>query len=336
MCLDKISNSANKVSTLSIESSNLKFSGHQTFPIRYGWIYKIIQEVIKDHSLSSKENIEDQMISMGMGKNMVLSVRHWIRTLNLVTCTDKKTQKYELTDLAKKLFVGDDAYDEYLDKVGTVWLLHWLTQSINSQNAELNTARWFFNYFNGVRIDKVKLSKQIMMSLANHEKELTEATLKKDIDCLFQMYAVKTASASKVNEDTFTSPFTELGLIYHDSAKDYRSELKTQKSLPVEVFAYAVIDYMARSQLDSNGEKTNNNNTLSFDTLLDEVGSPGRVFRLTANGLTEQLDELEVLSEGKIAWTDTQGLRQIQHNYDDLQAVDPGMFLQKYYQGEQK
>ncbi|MCV5262903.1 DUF4007 family protein, partial [Escherichia coli] len=73
------------------------------------------------------------------------------------------------------------------------------------------------------------------------------------------------ASASKVNEDTFTSPFTELGLIYHDSAKDYRSELKTQKSLPVEVFAYAVIDYMARLQLDRNGEKINNNNTLSFD-----------------------------------------------------------------------
>ena len=319
---------------MSIESSNLKFSGHQTFPIRYGWIYKIIQEVRKGHTLSSKDNIEDQMISMGMGKNMVLSVRHWIRTLNLVTCTDKNTQRYELTDLAKKLFVGNDAFDEFLDKVGTVWLLHWLTQSIDSQNAELNTARWFFNYFNGVRIDKIQLSKEILISLANHEKELTEATLKKDIDCLFQMYAVKTTSASKVNEDSFTSPFTELGLISQDSAKDYRAELKAQKSLPVEIFAYAVIDYMARSQLDCNGEKINNNNTLSFDTLLNEVGSPGRVFRLTATGLSEKLDELEILSEGKIAWTDTQGLRQIQHNYNDLQNVDPGMFLYNYYQGE--
>lgn len=289
---------------------------------------------MKGNSLSSQDNIEDQMLSMGMGKNMVLSVRHWIRTLNLVTCTDKKAQQYELTDLAKKLFVGDDAYDEFLDKVGTVWLLHWLTQSINTQNADLNTARWFFNYFNGVRIDKIQLSKEILISLANHDKELTEATLKKDIDCLFQMYAVKTTSASKVNEDSFTSPFTELGLISQESAKDYRAELKTQKSLPVEVFAYAMIDYMKRSQLDSNGEKINNNNTLSFDALLNEVGSPGRVFRLTTTGLSEKLDELEVLSEGKIAWTDTQGLRQIQHNYDDLQAVDPGMFLHNYYQGE--
>ncbi|MCF7364026.1 DUF4007 family protein [Vibrio sp. A1-b2] len=319
---------------MSIETSNLKFSGHQTFPIRYGWIYKIIQEVMKGHSLSSKDNIEDQMISMGMGKNMVLSVRHWVKTLNLVTCTDKKTQQYELTDLAKKLFVGDDAYDEFLDKVGTVWLLHWLAQSINTQDSDLNTARWFFNYFNGVRIDKIQLSKDILISLAHHEKELTEATLKKDIDCLFQMYSAKATSASKVNEDSFTSPFTELGLISQESAKDYRAELKAQKSLPVEVFAYTVIDYMKRSQFDKTGKKINNNNTLSFDTLLNEVGSPGKVFRLTTTGLTEKLDELEVLSEGKIAWTDTQGLRQIQHNYDDLQAVDPGMFLHNYYRGE--
>lgn len=168
---------------------------------------------------------------------MVLSVRHWIRTLNLVMCTNKKEQTYELTPLAKKLFVGEDAYDEFLDKSGTIWLLHWLTQSINTQKAELNTARWFFNYFNGVRVDKLQLAKEIQMSLANHEKDITEATLKKDIDCLFQMYAVKTTSTSKVNEDTFTSPFTELSLISQETAKDYRAELSKQNSLPVAIFA---------------------------------------------------------------------------------------------------
>lgn len=319
---------------MSIESSSLKFSGHQTFPIRYGWIYKIIQEVTEGNSLSSKDNIEEQMTSMGMGKNMVLSVRHWIRTLNLVECTDKKKQTYKLTDLAERLFVGESALDEYLDNTGTVWLLHWLMQSIDSQNAELNTARWFFNYFNGVRVDKLQLAKDIQLSLENHEKDLTEATLRKDIDCLFQMYAAKTTGAGKVNEDSFTSPFTELGLISQESAKDYRAELSAQKSLPIAVFGYALIDYMKRKQLDSNGNKINNNNTLSFDSLLNDVGSPGRVFRLTTSGLSEKLDELEILSQGQIAWTDTQGLRQVQHNFEDLQKVDPAMFLENYYHGE--
>ncbi|MDN2483441.1 DUF4007 family protein [Vibrio agarivorans] len=318
---------------MSIESSTLKFSGHQTFPIRYGWIYKIIQEVMGGNSISSKENIEEQMISMGMGKNMVLSVRHWIRTLGLVVCTDTKQQTYELTELAQQLFVGKNAYDEYIDKVGTVWLLHWLGQTIDAQNAELNTARWFFNYFNGVRTNKEQLGKDIKLSLANHEKDLTEATLKKDIDCLFQMYGVKRVSGVKINEDSFASPFTELSLLTQESAKEYRAELGTQSSLPVEIFAYAVIDFMQRKQKDSDGEIVHSQSTVSFDSLLNDVGSPGRVFRLSTSGLSDKLDQLETLSDGKIGWTDTQGLRQVQHNYQDLHSVEPGQFLTNYYQG---
>ncbi|WP_281222281.1 DUF4007 family protein [Photobacterium sanguinicancri] len=319
---------------MSIESSTLKFSGHQTFPIRYGWIFKIIQEVNCKKPISSKENIEQQMASMGMGKNMVLSVRHWIRTLNLVTCTDKKQQAYALTPLAEALFVGNDAYDMYMDKIGTVWLLHWLAQSINTQHAELNTARWFFNYFNGVRTSKEQIAKDITLSLSNHEKDLTEATLYKDIDCLLQMYGVKRTVANKINEDSFASPFTELGLITQESSKDYRAELSAKNTLPVEIFAYAVIDFMQRKQKDSNGDITNTQATISFDALLNDVGSPGRIFRLSTSGLSDKLDQLETLSKSKLAWTDTQGLRQVQHHFPDLHNVDPGLFLTHYYQGE--
>jgi len=319
---------------LSIESSTLKFSGHQTFPIRYGWIYKIIQEVIEGNSISSQDNVEDQMLSMGMGKNMVLSVRYWIRNLNLVKCSDSKLQTYELTPLAKMLFVGKDAYDRYMDKIGTVWLLHWLGQSIDAQFAELNAFRWFFNYFNGLRTNKEQLIKDITLSLTNHGKDLNEATLSKDIDCLFQMYGVKRTSSNKINEDSFTSPFTELGLIIQDSGKDYRAELSSRSSLPVEIFAYAVVDFIQRKQKDRSGLVINSQATISFETLLNDIGSPGRVFRLSASDLSDKLDKLEIISKGKFAWTDTQGLRQVQHTFADIQAVEPGLYLQHYYQGE--
>lgn len=319
---------------MSIESSSLKFSGHQTFPIRYGWIYKIIQEVKEGESISSQENIESQMISMGMGKNMVLSVRHWIRNLNLVSCKDIKHQKYELTDLAKKLFVGKDAYDLYMDRIGTVWLLHWLAQSIDLQKIELNTARWFFNYFNGIKVSKEQLTKDIKLSLSNHDKDVTDATLSKDIDCLLQMYSVKRTVGNKVNEDSFASPFTELGLITQESSKDYRAELSGQSTLPVEVFAYAVIDFMQRKHMTSDAVIANTVSTISFDSLLNDIGSPGRVFRLSALDLSDKLDKLELLSKGKIAWTDTQGLRQVQHYYPVLNDIEPGIFLKNYYQGE--
>lgn len=320
---------------MTIESSSLKFSGHQTFPVRYGWIFKIIQEVINGNSISSKEMIEPQMISMGMGKNMVLSVRHWIKNLNLVNCIDKKTQEFELTPLAKQLFINDNlsrAYDEYIDKIGTVWLLHWLSQAIPAESADLNTARWFFNYFNGVRSDKLQLAKDISLSLLNHDKEITEATLKKDIDCFFQTYSTKYTNSSKLNEDSFTSPFTELGLLVQVDSKHYLAELSDRKSLPVEVFAYSVIDFIQRKQIDKNGHVINNDKTVSFDSLLNDIGSPGKVFRLTANGLSEKLDELEISTQGKIAWTDTQGLRQIVHNFGNVHEVAPETYLANYYQ----
>lgn len=320
---------------MSIESTTLKFSGHQTFPIRYGWIYKIIQEVAKGESLSSKSNIEQQMQSMGMGKNMVLSVRHWIRALNLVTSDDDKEQTHKLTALAEQLFTHKDgrtAYDEYLDKIGTVWLLHWLLQSIDSDEAELNAQRFFFNYFNGIKVKKEFLANEIKDALTNHEKDLTEETLNKDIDCLLQMYAHKSLQSKKINEDSFASPFTELDLLKQEDAKNYLAELSRRPSLPVEIFTYALIDYIKRKH------KSGNVNTLSFDVLLNDIGSPGRVFRLSSAGLSDKLDQVETLTEGKIAWTDTQGLRQVQHSFetDSIQSIDPSQYLENYYQPQEK
>lgn len=313
---------------MSNESSTLKFSGHQTFPIRYGWIYKIIQEVKAGRSISSKENIEQQMISMGMGRNMVLSIRHWIRMLGLVTCVDKKEQSYALTDLALKLFIGDDSsspYDEYLDRIGTVWLLHWLLQSNTN---ELTTGSWFFNYFNSTRCSKDQLAKDIAFSLAHHNKPLTESTLNKDIDCFLLSYSTKITSTKKINEDSFTSPFTELGLIKQIDAKQYLVELTNRNNLPIEVFTYAIIDFIKRRIfLDSS-----NVATFSFSSLLNGINSPGRVFRLSANGLSEKLDELEIFTDGKLAWTDSQGLRQLQVNFDNISHVDPIDYLKIYYQ----
>ncbi|PSW92133.1 DUF4007 domain-containing protein [Photobacterium angustum] len=317
---------------MSIESTTLKFSGHQTFPIRYGWIYKIIQEVVKGESLSSKSNIEQQMQTMGMGKNMVLSVRHWIRALNLVKCIDTKEQVYQLTPLAEQLFTRNNeqaAYDEYLDKIGTTWLLHWLLQSIESSNGELNASRFFFNYFNGIKVKKDSLATEIKDALANHEKGLTEATLNKDIDCFLQMYANKSLQSNKINEDSFASPFTELALLKQEDARSYLADLARRPSLPVEIFTYALIDYMRRKHQSSQV------NTLSFDALLNDVGSPGRVFRLSSSGLSDKLDQVETLTDGKIAWTDTQGLRQVQHSFDNIDNIDPSQYLKHYYQPEE-
>lgn len=320
---------------MSIESSSLKFSGHQTFPLRYGWIYKIIQEIVNGTSISSANTVEYQMISMGVGKNMVLSIRHWIKTIGLVIDSCDNSRDVELTAVAKALFVDDGdrkALDTFMDKIGTVWILHWLAQTIPASNAELNTARWFFNYFNGVRTDKQQIAQDIKLSLVHHDKELNDATLKKDIDCFYQTYTFRPTISGKSSEDSFTSPFAELGLLRQLDSKHFISELSDRKSLPDEVFVYALIDYIQRKQLDRNGGIISKELTFSFESLLTGIGSPGRVFRLSATGLSDKLDAAEQITHGKLAWTDTQGLRQLQQNFDNIHTVNPIHFLETYYQ----
>ncbi|MBF4338997.1 DUF4007 family protein, partial [Vibrio anguillarum] len=129
----------------------------------------------------------------------------------------------------------------------------------------------FFNYFNGIKVRKETLVTEINDALVNHEKELTEVTLNKDIDCFLHMYAQKSLQSSKINEDSFASPFTELGLLKQEDSKNYLAELAKRPSLPIEIFTYALIDFMQRRQRESNA------NSLSFDALLNDVGSPGRV-----------------------------------------------------------
>ena len=74
-------------------------------------------------------------------------------------------------------------------------------------------------------------------------------------------------------------------------------------SLGPGVFCYAVADFWSRS--------FSNANTLSFEALNHEPGSPGRVFLLEENDLVDMLVALEEVSDGFYRWSETAGLKQL-------------------------
>jgi len=53
-----------------------KFSGHQTFAFRYGWLEKGVRGIDECATLFSED---DALVRLGVGKNMVSSIRHWSR-----------------------------------------------------------------------------------------------------------------------------------------------------------------------------------------------------------------------------------------------------------------
>src|SRR5438552_3957978 len=52
-----------------------RFSGHDTFPCRYAWLPKAVQNLKRNNNLFSDE--DDAMVQLGVGKNMVRAIRFW-------------------------------------------------------------------------------------------------------------------------------------------------------------------------------------------------------------------------------------------------------------------
>ena len=101
------------------EISQYSFSGHETFPFRYTWLSKGVHKLQEHPNLFSQE---DAMVILGVGKNMVRSIKHWCETLELIS--NPSRGEYVVTPLANKL-LSRDGWDPYLEDPGTLWLLHW-------------------------------------------------------------------------------------------------------------------------------------------------------------------------------------------------------------------
>ena len=130
------------------------------------------------------------------------------------------------------------------------------------------------------------------------------ATIRRDVSCFIRTYVSQTPSGNGGFEDGLESPLTELGLIKPTGRRDGFRFVRGQKpSLGPGVFCYAVTDYWRRH--------FPNANTLSFEALSHEPGSPGRTFLLEENDMVDLLIALEDASRGAYRWSETAGLKQL-------------------------
>lgn len=283
-----------------------RFSGHQTFPLRYGWLYKFYKE--DNGSLShatpeeiSHESVEKLIIKWGVGKNMVDAIKYWVRQVGL-DVRSKDLGFYHVLDT-----------DKYLEEIDSIWLLHWF---LCSNHSELTSYRIFFNYFNGMKFDRKSFlcfindlfGKKNFLSDSKNKLSLSlpnEASLKKDIGVFLLCYVAE--SDHNVTEDSFASPLSELGLIKPIDKHNYLCELEERNSLSDMVFNFSMLSF-----LSSQRSFANENMTIAFDFFISSPGSPARIFRMSQSEVERRLDAVSKINNGKIGWTDTQGLRQIQ------------------------
>ncbi|PBB81235.1 hypothetical protein CK218_12775 [Mesorhizobium sp. WSM3879] len=309
-------------SLLDSSDSRLQFAGHETFPLRYGWLKKAYDAVrtslSNDSQICSVFTDDSAIAHFGVGRNMVLSIRHWAIATDVLSAEDRPGERAARITTGK---LGDllfgDSLDSYLEHPGSLWLLHWM---LAGKPGRATTWHWAFNEFHEPTFDRELMRRR----LSRRCEELVDAgrlgkgrsisgiTIRRDVDCLLRTYFALTGGARRVPEDSIESPLAELGLVQKAGVGElFRFRRGPKSSLPDEVFLLALVDFW-RTYYPLR-------RSFSVDFLTFERGSPGQVFLLDEEAVAERLIRLDALTDGALRWDESSGMRQLYaHNLDDI------------------
>lgn len=298
------------------------FGGHEKFAFRYGWLKKGFEAAKDDPTIFSQDQA---LVILGVGKNMVRSIRHWCLATNLLEEAAGRGRARPLlpTPLAKRL-LPEDAWDPYLEDIGSYWLIHW--ELTSNKSRALIWHLLFAQYY------KSEFTKQQAVAFCARQLESANIQIKprvveRDVDCCLRTYVMGTRSQKGTfSEDSLDCPLAELELLrFVPGDNIYSFNIGPKPTLPVHVFGYALFMFLLSFA------KTRR--AVAVDDCLYYPGSPGQVFKLNENSLVKYLEELEALSGGKLRLQESTGLRQIYLDDGIVEtAVEDGYrLLDEYY-----
>jgi hypothetical protein len=278
-----------------------QFSGHETFPLRYGWLKKAFDAIAATEGDKENKSVflgDDAIARFGVGKNMVASMRHWATAAGIIE-EEAGSPKICTTPLGQKLF-GPRGLDPYMEHPATLWLIHWQLAARPAKT----TWFWAFNNFPTTTFER----EHLLTGLSRLAKDqgwsrVAAATIKNDVACFVRTYVAQQPSGQSGHDDALESPLTELGLIKAVGKRDgFRFVRGAKSTLGNGVFVYALLDFWERHTSAS---------TLSFETIAHEPGAPGRAFLLDENEVADRLAALDDITGGALRWSETAGLKQV-------------------------
>ena len=293
------------------------FSGHETFSFRYPWLKKGFDAVRERGDIFSSE---DAITILGVGRNMVCSIRHWCMTAGIIEeVKDEAGKRIGLsqpTSFGQALF-ADDGLDPYLEDPATLWLLHWQIASNESRAA---TWYWTFSSFHEIEFTIDILSSAVFKwAQTIPGKNVAYGSVRRDVECFLLTYVGSRHSRATPIEDSLDCPLVELGLIKASpNHRTFYFRRGPQEDLPDQILLYAIRRYW--QAYNAHAE------TLSVADLSRQPGSPGRLFKIDESSLTSRLEEVESLTDGVLSFRETAGIRQLYRRkivgLDDLDILE--------------
>lgn len=267
--------------------AKMKFRGHETFFIRKGWLSKGLKNVMRDPSVFMGNNGKPMDI-LGIGSNMVKSLRYWLQSVGLTTEPTSGRREQTLTPLGKVIAENDP----YMEELGTLWLLHYC---LAKNNKDATAWYYFFNEFKLTEFERADFLRHISAYLRLHDEEVSERSLEDDYNCIVSTYLPRNKyNPEKMQpESNIDCPFGELELldVVDRKGKVYRKICPKKETLPPLIVLAIIVE-------QSNGEKE-----IKISDLQNGACNIGRVFNLDIITLTSVLYDIELLGYLKVVRT---------------------------------
>jgi len=279
------------------------FSGHDSFQCRQLWLKKGFDYIKSQKSF----NDEDAVVKLGVGKNMVSSIRYWMKAFNIIDNKDFHT------DFGTKLF-DENGYDPFLENDASLWLLHY-------QLIKTGIASIYSIIFNEFRKEKLFFNRDTFLNYLKRRREIESSlsfndnTVADDFTVFVKMYQNK--EDSKDVEESFSGILSDIDLlktIGKGKDEQYQIESNERDQLPAEVLLFSILDNPIYG------------NSINLNSLEYDTNSPGSIFCLNRSGLTNKISEI-VFNNKYILFTDHAGIRELQFK----NKPDPFSILDKYY-----
>ncbi|WP_187269605.1 DUF4007 family protein [Flagellimonas hymeniacidonis] len=261
----------------------MTYSGHDTFHCRLFWLKKGF-----DYTLTKQKFQDDSGVFLGVGKNMVNSIRFWLKAFGIVN------EQNQLSKLFSNL-LDDDGWDPYFENEGTLWLLHYKLCAINHSS--------IYNLiFRELRKLKPEFTKTHFIDLVKEKKtDQSENILSKDFSVFTRTYNDK---QNDLKEDSLSGLLSELNLLKEIGKNEnkeplYRIENNSSDSLPIKILLYCILENEAYG------------NSISFKSLYSDLRGVGNIFVLTPEELENKLIELASLYPN-ITYSNEAGVKELQ------------------------
>jgi hypothetical protein len=312
---------------VSTDKIRYRFSGHESFPLRYAWLPKAYE--LLDKSATGFQDLEQAMITLGLGKNMLKSLRFWVEVVGLATPKDRGT-RLELTEFARLIF-DKKGFDPFLEDDQTLWLIHW--QLSSHTHKPLFAWDFLLNRWPHAEISR----EPVLLAFAKQAEEtngrLHARTLRNHLDIFLRTYIAGKPGKRDCQEDNLDSPLVQLRLlervgerVSRESGRRepvYAFRREPKPEISSRLFAYAVQDFWSK--------RHPNEGTLSLDQLLYGHGSPGQVFKLPDWAIRERLAKLGEASQGEFEYQESAALQQLRRRQDSNTSLFAAEMLGALY-----